>query len=159
MGKIDYYNVTIPEDKSKEDYDYVQRRADILKLIIASGHPRAISQAKLAKVYGVGQPMICQDFKAIKKSIESQMGDDAIFRTSIFYEKMSKLASKVSNIDDAWKAVKIVESHNNFMFELGKLKRAPRDINVNDVTRKSMKEIYEEAEKEKSAGSKSKKPK
>ena len=158
MGKINYDTVTIPEGLKKKDYDYVQRRAAILKLSRLAGHPRTISQSKLAETYGVGQPMICQDFKAIKKFIERDISSDDIFHTELFYDKVRKLAAKANNIDDAWKAVKIVESHNNFHFELGKLKRAPKDINVNDVTgRKTMKELYEEAQKKKSAGTDRKK--
>ena len=65
-NKIDYFSVKIPKEKEPDKYSYIERRADILKLIMEAGHPRAITQTKLAETYKVSQPQIHKDVEAIK---------------------------------------------------------------------------------------------
>lgn len=41
--------MNIPDGKPREDYSYVERRAEILRRIERAGHPNALNKSELAR--------------------------------------------------------------------------------------------------------------
>jgi len=113
---------TKPGDKIKA----AKRRTEILKLIIEAGHPRAISQLSLAKHYKVSQVAICKDIQAISREIKESMPKDAEFITHVVMESAIKALSKSPDPDQKFKAAKLIMDWNNYLFEMGKQRRAPQ---------------------------------
>ena len=104
----------------------VKRRQEILQLIIKAGHPRAISQSSLAKHYGVSQVAISKDISALAKELKEKMPNDAELITHVVMESAIKELSK-GTPDQKFKAARLVMDWNNYLFEIGKQKRAPRE--------------------------------
>jgi len=113
----------IPDTKPADEYTYVERRAEILQLIQEAGHPRAISQTRLADRYGVTQGQISQDIdrlqKFITESIDHQTVDGI---TEIVYQKSIK---ELMANDEYNKAIRAVESWNNWLMDRGKVEKEP----------------------------------
>lgn len=146
-----YSNIHIPEDKNPKDYTYLERRAEILKLIIEAGHPSNVSRNQLAKRYGVHHTQIVQDIQAIAKEISKEMkelGTDADLITKAVYEKTIKDLIKGNN-RDKFNAMKAIESWNNYLFNIGARQKTPeRHEVVGSITSKSFSEIYKEVKRE-----------
>jgi len=121
-----YNKVVIPDDKLPKDYTYIERRADILKMIIAAGHPGLISQTKLAGRYGKSQAMISHDIDAIKKDLDEHMGTDAKLITHSIYNKVIKELVGT----DPFKAVQVVEKWNEYLFNIGKQVKVAQRVEI-----------------------------
>lgn len=135
------------ENPSKKPY--FVRRSEILEHISNAGTTNIITQKKLAKKYGVSQAQISKDIAHIKnkflKKDESSMG----FTIHLLYQKLMIIAATAENVDDAVRAVKVVESYNRFLFDIGILKKVNPNDSINQIPkRKSMAEIFEEVQKE-----------
>ena len=152
-----YEKAIIPEGKNPLEYTYIERRAEILKLIIKAGSPKNLSRTQLAERYGVSISQISQDFKTVAKEFEKIIGKDAKYRTSIFYEKVIDIASKAKTIREAVESTKIVTSWNDWLFDIGKQKKVAEKLILEDgPKRRSMGEIYEKILAEKELKKKSK---
>jgi len=109
--------------KKKKKVSYNQRRAEILKLIRLAGHPRVISQSKLAKEFGVSQPQIHEDFKFIKKQIKDALPKDVEFITDTVYNKAIVDLIQGSN-KEKYMAAKLVKDWNDWLFDIGVQQKA-----------------------------------
>ena len=112
-------------DRTK--YQPYERRDEILKLIIEKGHPKAVSQTDLAKVYGVSQVTIHNDMIAISKDIKKNMPKDATLITHVVFQSAIKKLSAGDN-DDKFKSAKLVKVWNDYLFDMGYQDRAPQKI-------------------------------
>lgn len=120
---IDYRAVNVPEQKPPSEYSYVERRAETLELIEQAGHPRAISQTRLADRYGVSQGQISQDIDRLRDYINENIDEstvDAI--TETVYQKSIRELVESGEYKDA---VKAVESWNNWLMDRGKVDKEP----------------------------------
>ena len=118
-----YRATNLPEDKPPSEYTYVERRAEILSLIEEAGHPRAISQTRLADRYDVSQGQISQDIDRLRTYINENIDEDAVDAiTETVYQKSIK--ELVSN-GDYKDAVKAVESWNDWLMKRGKVDKEP----------------------------------
>jgi hypothetical protein len=120
---IDYRAVNVPEQKPPEEYSYVERRAETLQLIEEAGHPRAISQTRLADRYGVSQGQISQDIDRLRTYITENIDEttvDAITET-VFQKSIRELVEQGDYKD----AVKAVESWNDWLMDRGKVEQEP----------------------------------
>jgi len=119
----DYRATNVPEDKAPKDYSYVERRAEILKLIEEAGHPRAISQTRLADRYGVSQGQLSQDVDRLRTYINENIDETTVDSiTETVYQK--SIRELVDN-GDYKDAVKAVESWNNWLMDRGKVEKEP----------------------------------
>jgi len=120
---IDYRAANVPEGKAPDEYTYVERRAEELQLIEEAGHPRAISQTRLADRYGVSQGQISQDIDRLRDYINENIDAttvDAI--TETVYQKSIKELVESGEYKDA---VKAVESWNDWLMDRGKVEKEP----------------------------------
>lgn len=142
-NKIDYAKVEIPEGLNPEDYHYTHRRAEILKLIVAKGHPRAISQTQLAKRYGVSQGQISHDIKALGESFNAGREENDIkFITEVVYQKCIK---KLLDKEDYKGAAQVLSGWNEWLFNTGKVRKEADRIKVDaSLTAEDFRKAYEE---------------
>src|SRR3989338_1361896 len=114
-----YLNVPIPEGKEPEKYNFVERRAEILRIIIEAGHQKAITQTQLAKRYGKSQEMIHKDIEAIKHEIMDLMNKDAEFTIYTLFNKVIRKGAASSNLKDNYLAAHAAKSWYEWLQGIG----------------------------------------
>jgi hypothetical protein len=120
-------DVHVDPNKHPRTMNYIERRATILRMIMAAGHPDRLSQTTLAEHFGVSQPQIHEDYKAIKEDIVAHLGDDAEFITeSVFRKAVSELQKEGKHMD----AARVIKMWNDWLFDSGARKRAPEQVEV-----------------------------
>lgn len=129
MSDVEYENIPIPDDKPREEYTYVERRAELYRLIEKNGHPRNIevTQAELGKKYGVSQRTISNDFEKLREYRRSRVGERAISSTEFIAEKAVRDAIERGDTD---KALKLQLEYNRWLFDLGALEESPDKLEV-----------------------------
>lgn len=123
-----YYDLDIPEEKDPADYNYRERRAELLKLAIRAGHPDQISPTKMAKRYDVVKSTISKDMDRIAEEIHDNLNDDAEMVTSVVYRKSIR---ELMDRGDYLDAVEVLESWNEWLFDVGEQQKTPEEIDVN----------------------------
>jgi transcriptional antiterminator len=61
----DYDAIEVPTDVPPGELHYMQRRAEVYDIVMAAGHPSAVSQAELAERFEVDQSTISRDLDRI----------------------------------------------------------------------------------------------
>ena len=122
-----YKDVHIPDNKDPDEYSYQQRRAEILRFIIEAGHPDHLSRTQFAERYDVNPSTITRDIQTLEKTIRDELGTDAEFVSKTIYEKALRELTK----EDEWmKAVEVVESYNDWLFDMGVKERASTSVDA-----------------------------
>jgi hypothetical protein len=124
---IEYGAIDVPEGKHPTEYSYVERRAEILSLIERAGHPRAITQTELAKRYDTSQSNISKDFDRLREYIHDRVGDDAKVVSQLVY---NRAIQDLLDEGDPYKAAKVVQMRDEWLFDLGELERQPQAVDV-----------------------------
>ena len=70
----DYLSVD-PPSKPPEEYNYRERRARLLQLIIEHGHPDTINQTEMADRFGVTQQQISKDIQRLGEYVHGKVLD------------------------------------------------------------------------------------
>ena len=70
----DYLSVDLPS-KPPGEYNYRERRARLLQLIIEHGHPDAINQTEMADRFGVTQQQISKDIQRLGEYVHGKVLD------------------------------------------------------------------------------------
>jgi DNA-binding MarR family transcriptional regulator len=70
----DYSSVDVPP-QAPEEYTYVERRAELLDIIEAKGHPEAVNQAELAARYDVSPSTISRDIDRLADHVHERLAD------------------------------------------------------------------------------------
>lgn len=152
-----YAAVTPPEDKAKNEYTYIERRAELYRLLKKYGHPRNIemNQRELAKRYGVDQSQISKDFDRLRNYIKARSGTRAVAETGMLGEKvveqivnhareLETTADDLESAGDFRGAAKMREraadlwskaqdnqmQFNDFLFDTGQLDQEPDQIEI-----------------------------
>ena len=138
---IDYATVDVPAEKSPADYQYTERRADILDVVLRAGSPNRMRQSDLADRYDVDQSTISRDMDAISDYVAEQLGNRAKLTTRAAFQRV------VNDLldEDDWKAKKaafdVVMDWSEWLADRGELERAPRrsevDMDVDMRSRRS----------------------
>ena len=120
---IDYRAANVPEGKAPDEYTYVERRAEELQLIEEAGHPRAISQTRLADRYGVSQGQISQDIDRLRDYIVENIDSNTVdsITETVFQKAISELVEKGEYMD----AVRATEKWNDWLMDRGKVEKEP----------------------------------
>ena len=136
-------------NREKKKKPYFIRRQELSKLLIESGSPKSITQKELAQQYGVSQAQISKDIEKIREEYLSEIGKDAKIITSEFYKKALHLAQQAKTIEEATKGAKIVESWNNWLFNIGAQQKAtePSEEFIGTKMPNAL-EIYKQIQKE-----------
>jgi len=111
----DYDAITIPEDKPPEEYQYNERRAEILKLVREKGDPQALDQYRLAGRYGVSQAQISKDMKRIRTWIAHNL--DTTKARAFSQTAYRKCIRELMDQNEFGKAARAIDSWNNWLAE------------------------------------------
>ena len=123
---IDYESISIDRDQPRSEYHYTERRAEILQAIKKKGHPAALNQASLARQFEVSEAQISKDMNVLREYIVSNIDEtrvDAITE-QVYQTSIQELLGKGEHS----KAVKAVESWNNWLMDRGKVDKEPEKI-------------------------------
>jgi len=121
-----YYEVPIPMDKPKSDWNYNERRAFILRRIIEVGDPQLISRTKISNLFDVSQQQISKDINKISKSINQHI-DESKLKMEI-ETAFRTIKHKAIEQDDYNLYRKAVNDWKDWMFQSGHLDREPEKI-------------------------------
>jgi|APHM01.1.fsa_nt_gi hypothetical protein len=119
-----YRAVEPSAEKPPTEYNYVERRAEILDLIEEAGHPDALTKTRLAERYDVSNSQITKDFKRIRSYIKETLGHQRHAMSEALYQKA--IRHHVDN-NDFNKAIAALESYNDWLREEG-VRDADSDI-------------------------------
>lgn len=123
MSEItDYDAVNVPNGKPREEYSYVERRAEILGLIERAGHPNALNKSELARMYGVSHTSIGRDFNKLAEYIAENLDRDHTF---IMDRVMRGAVRNLVENGEHYKAVKAAEKWYDWLADAGEVTRAP----------------------------------
>ena len=117
-----YHEVTLPDDKPRDEYSYTERRAAILKVIEQRGHPWGLNKSQLARQFGVSDVQIHKDLDRIKEYYSNRIGTDAKSATEIAYKRI--LQEQLNN-DELDKARRTLDSWNSWLQDTGHQEKEP----------------------------------
>jgi len=117
-----YHEVTLPDDKPRDEYSYTERRAAILKVIEQRGHPWGLNKSQLARQFGVSDVQIHKDLDRIKEYYSNRIGADAKSATEIAYKRI--LQEQLDN-DELDKARRTLDSWNSWLQDTGHQEKEP----------------------------------
>lgn len=153
----EYATISPAEEKDREDYTYIERRAELYRMLKKYGHPRNIEmkQTELAKRYNVDQAQISRDFKRLREYFRARAGDRTIGETEMLGEKvveeiidqaqdMKDTAEDLEAAGDFRAAAKMRERAadlwskaqdnqmqlNEFLFDTGQLEEEPDKVEM-----------------------------
>lgn len=145
MGYLDVPIPNVKEGKKhqKEYFKFnpAQRRGFIARLLLQEGHPRAVSQTKLADQFGVSDTLIHKDIVEIKKEIIKELPKDAEFFTNIVFSKVTKDLLKGDN-KDKFNALKAIKMYYDWLFDSGVKRKVPQEFK--DVSEYSLADAYKD---------------
>lgn len=131
-GKHDYYAKEIPAEKEPEEYNHVERRAEILRIIIDRGNPYNVHQARLADRYGVSAATITKDMKRLRAYMDDAIGTEAKLTTRSVFENAVK---QLQDEGEHAQAFDLVMRWNKWLQSIGQQEQAPSKHEVDaDVT-------------------------
>jgi len=125
MSDPDYRQVALPDDKPREEYSYVERRAAILRIIEKRGHPWGLNKSQLGREFGVSDAQIHKDLDRLKDWYSNQIGQDAEFSSELAYKKI--IQEHMSN-GQLEKARKALDSWNGWLQDTGKQDTEPEQV-------------------------------
>ena len=123
----DYSQVTVPDDKSPEEYHWTERRAEILKMIERKGHPWGFNKSQLGRRYGVSDQQIHDDFDRLKEWYGDRVGDDAKVSSDLAYRRILQEHMDNGNFE---KARRVLDSWNNWLQDTGEQSTEPDEHEV-----------------------------
>lgn len=125
----DYEAVNVPDGKPREDYSYVERRAEILGRIERAGHPNALNKSELAREYGVSHTSIGRDFDALAEYVAENLNRDHSF---VMDRVLRGAVRNLVEDGEHYKAVKAAEKWYDWLADVGEVTRAPerRELNM-----------------------------
>ena len=127
MSDVEYTEIPIPDDKARSEYNYNERRAEILKMIEEKGHPWGFNYSQLGREYGVSHETIRKDFKRLKKYYRNRVGDEAKATSELAYRRIVK--GHMDN-DEFDKARKALDSWNEWLQDTGHQEKEPEKVDV-----------------------------
>lgn len=122
MGEPDYRQVSLPKDKVRSDYSYVERRAALLKIIEKRGHPWGLNKTELGREFGVSDAQIHKDLDRLKEYYSNRIGQDAEWSSELAYKRIVQEHLDNGELQEARKAL---DSWNGWLQDTGKQETEP----------------------------------
>lgn len=122
MSDREYYHIDVPEDTDPEDYEWWERRAEILDKVLAHGHPHDLEQVALAERYGVSQSQISQDMDRLREHVAKHLGHSAKMTTRAVYQKAIEQAQQQNDWREAFE---IAMRWNEWLQDIGEQETVP----------------------------------
>lgn len=146
-----YAAISPADDKHPKDYSYIERRAEIYRLIEEAGHPHNLerSQQELADRYGVSQKQISKDIQRLREFEAEHNTERTQSVTSWLAEKAVMQAVQE---DDFERALDLQMQYNDFLFDLGAMDKAAQPVEIEgdagDAYMEMLRQAHEQQEEE-----------
>ena len=127
MADRDYYHIDVPQGKDPEDYEWWERRAEILDLILNRGTPHGINQARLAERYDVSPSQISQDMDRLREHVDQHLGREAKMTTRALYQKAIEDAQDRGEWREAFE---IAMEWNHWLQDIGEQETEPEQHEI-----------------------------
>ncbi len=127
MSDRDYYHIDVPQQTDPEDYEWWERRAEILNLILDRGTPHGINQARLAERYDVSQSQISQDMDRLRQHVDQHLGQHAKMTTRAVYQKAIEDAQDRGEWREAFE---IAMQWNEWLQDIGEQETEPEQHEI-----------------------------
>ncbi len=127
MGDRDYYHIDVPQGKDPEQYEWWERRAEILDLILQRGTPHGINQARLAERYDVSPSQISQDMDRLRDHVDQHLGREAKMTTRALYQKAIEDAQDRGEWREAFE---IAMEWNHWLQDIGEQETEPEQHEI-----------------------------
>lgn len=157
----EYAELSPPDDKAPDEYSYVERRAELYRLIEEAGHPHNLerSQRELGERYGVSQRQISKDIQRLREYEAEKNGTRAKSVTSWLSEKtIMQTLEAAQNLEDAGKLEEAAQlyreamdaqmEYTDFLFKLGQLDEAPTSVEIEGDASEAYMEMLRQAAEE-----------
>lgn len=118
----DYYHVDVPSQKPPEDYEWWERRAEILNLILERGSPHGVTQNRLAERYDVSKSQISQDMDRLREHVDEHLGRSAKMTTRALYQKTIETLRDEGEYREAFE---VVMEWNRWLQDIGQQETEP----------------------------------
>jgi len=122
MGDPQYHEITLPDEKPRSEYSYVERRAAILKIIEKRGHPWGLNKSQLGREFGVSDAQIHKDLDRLKEYYSNRIGEDAKASTEMAYKRIIQEHLDNNEFDKARKAL---DTWNSWLQDTGHQEKEP----------------------------------
>lgn len=74
-GEPDYRHVHVPKGKRPAEYDWRERRADLLRRIHEAGGPHFLNKSDLAREYDVARTTLYNDLEKLREAVDGRLGE------------------------------------------------------------------------------------
>lgn len=134
----DYAGTPIPREdtRPKPEWKTEERRAWLLSKLREYGtwDNVPMSQADAGEMFGISQNSIYNDIKELRRYIRFHAGDKVISMSEMVAQKaVNELIDEESDEYDPYKAWRVQQEYGEWMFELGRLDRAPDKKQVHNI--------------------------
>lgn len=122
----DYASIRIPDDKTKPRprWSYLERRAELLRLILEAGTSFGLSRTKMAEMYGKSISTITRDIQAVEyylaDNIDTKKVESMVVST---FQKAVKESLKDQKYG-AERAYRLSRDFVEYLQSIGKMQRA-----------------------------------
>jgi len=132
MSEPNYRQLTPPEDKSPDEYSYVERRAELYDMIESAGHYRNLerTQRQLGNRYGVSKTQIQKDIRRINEWRAEHLGENAEAELDTL---KTKAIQECINNQEYTEAYYLMSKHYSLLQEMGLKQREPEKHEVSGV--------------------------
>lgn len=124
---VDYSQVPVPDNKPPEEYNYNERRAEILQLIERKGHPWGFNYSQLGERYGKSHTTISKDFDRIKEWYTDRIGETAKQASDLAYRRIVQEHMDNGNFEKARRAL---DSWNGWLQDTGHQDTEPDEVDI-----------------------------
>lgn len=129
---IDYMSVKEPTDKPFSQYNYIERRANLLRETLSVGSSRLLNRTKLADKFNVAISTISRDIDRVDEYMANNIDETkgkALINTAftrIYHQLLGQ-----GELKDAWKVLK---EFKDYLHDIGVIKKEAEQIeHVGDV--------------------------
>jgi AcrR family transcriptional regulator len=135
MVDHDYTQITPdPPDKDPTEYSFVERRAEILDLVMEAGSHRKLNKLQLADRYDVSRRTIFYDFERLNEFLEETLGERAKMRTQVWFERIVDDLLDEGEHRDAWRTIM---EWNEWLADRGAIETVPDQMEVDATVREA----------------------
>ena len=138
---MNYNKVIIPEGRERKDYFPHERRAEMLKMLIAEGHPHSVTYRQFAALYNISIPQISKDLKEIRKELNQAFSKDAELVVNMVFNKVIKQGIKSASYKENFMAAQAAKAWYEWLQGIG----AKANFNQPNITLNTM-QIYKSPE-------------
>lgn len=116
-GEPDYQSVHVPKGKRPEEYDWRERRADLLRRIREAGGTLFLNKSEVAREYDVARSTLYNDLEKLSEYAEGSLGERESLDAEALRErgdhakaaKVEKEAARVFRWQSEWRMTSELE--------------------------------------------------